>query len=118
MKKIIAAILLIAATILSAGPTTTPPSVTVAWDVSADTSVTGYAVYWGVGTRNYTNSITVTGRTNNTCVIGNLARGATYYFAATAKAGVLESDYSNEALYTTTPLPSLPANVRITPLTP
>lgn len=119
MKKLITTILFLATvTLFSAGPTTTPPSVTLAWDVSTDTSVDGYAVYWGVATRNYTNSIVVTGRTTASCTISNLARGVKYYFAATSKAGALESDYSTEVTFTTTPLPPAPVNVRVTPVNP
>lgn len=119
MKNLIAAIALIAATIaFAAGPTTNLPSVIVAWDITTQTNVDAYAVYWGIATRAYTNSIVVPGRTNTSCLITNLARGVQYHFAATCKAGALESDYSAEALYTTTPLPSFPVNVRITPVTP
>jgi hypothetical protein len=72
------------------------PSITLAWDPSPDSSVVGYKVYWGVATRNYTNSLSAGGAT--TLTISNLVVGPTYYFAATAyDTNGIESDYSVEA---------------------
>jgi Bacterial Ig domain len=72
------------------------PSITLAWDPSPDPSVIGYKVYWGVATRNYTNSLSAGSAT--TLTISNLAIGPTYYFAATAfDTNGIESDYSVEA---------------------
>jgi hypothetical protein len=72
------------------------PSITLAWDPSPDPSVVGYKVYWGVATRNYTNSLSAGSAT--TLTISNLVVGPTYYFAATAyDTNGIESDYSVEA---------------------
>lgn len=77
--------------------------VTLAWDPSASTNVAGYRVYYGVGSRTYTNHISVGSATNAT--LSGLAWGTTYYFAATAyDANGIESDYSSETNYTT-PVP-------------
>ncbi|HLH54530.1 MAG TPA: hypothetical protein VKY92_13020, partial [Verrucomicrobiae bacterium] len=56
-------------------------------------------IYYGPGTRNYTNMVPV--GSANSVSVSNLVSGTTYYFAATSYtlAG-LESDYSAEALYT------------------
>lgn len=71
------------------------PSITLAWDPSADPSVVGYKVYYGVGTRNYTNSLSAGSAT--TFTVSNLVIGRTYYFAATAyDTNGIESDYSSE----------------------
>jgi len=58
-------------------------------------------VYWGPGTRNYTNSVFLPAlATNNTAAISNLVAGALYYFAATAKDALgHESDFSTEVFY-------------------
>jgi hypothetical protein len=81
-------------------PTGTPPlnSVTLAWSESPDQSVTGYRVYFGAASQQYTNSVTV-GKVEQ-AVITNLVSGTTYYFAATAyDAAGVESDFSNEAVW-------------------
>jgi hypothetical protein len=71
------------------------PSITLAWDPSADPSVAGYKVYYGVASRNYTNSVSAGSAT--TVTISNLVVGTTYYFAATAyDTNGIESDYSSE----------------------
>jgi hypothetical protein len=74
-------------------------SVQLAWDPSPDSSVTGYKIYYGISTRSYTNAVAL-GNVTNTTIVGLLDK-VTYYFTATAtnRAG-LESDYSNEAVYT------------------
>src|SRR6478735_3310764 len=74
-------------------------NVTLAWDASTDASVTGYRVYYGVGSANYTNSAAVGNVTS--AVLANLADDATYYFAVTAyDAEGFESPFSNETSYT------------------
>ncbi len=74
-------------------------SVTLAWDPSPDASVVAYKVYYGPSSRSYTNSIQV-GNVTNASIAG-LMEGATYYFGATAldNSG-LESDFSNETVFT------------------
>jgi hypothetical protein len=75
-------------------------SVRLAWDASPDVTVTGYRLYMGMQSRNYTNSATV-GNTL-TATIANLLPSRTYYFGAVAyDANGMESDFSNEAIYTT-----------------
>ncbi len=74
-------------------------SVTLAWDPSPDASVVAYKVYYGPASRSYTNSIQV-GNVTNASIVG-LIEGATYYFGATAlDSSGLESDFSNETLFT------------------
>ena len=98
-----------------ADPTTNAPSVTLAWDAVNDPIVNGYGLYWGVASRSYTNFIVVTPQTNTICTVSNLVRNTTYYFAATSRAtNGLESDFSVEVSYHTSPLPPRPENVRAT----
>lgn len=109
IKIAIAVAVLILGSLLmcKADPTTNAPSVTVAWDVHPDQSVVGYKVFWGIASRTYTNNVQLLNRTNNSVIIGGLVRATTYYFAATAFTDQgLESDYSNEATYATTPIPA------------
>ena len=78
-----------------------PPghSVSLAWTPSADPTVAGYRVYYGVASRSYTNIVDAGNTTSAT--ISGLIEGTTYYFAATAYDTLgLESDYSDEASYT------------------
>jgi hypothetical protein len=83
-------------------------SVRLAWDRSTEPLVTGYRLYYGTSSGNYTNSLDAGDRTDYT--ITGLNAGATYYFAATAYTGTGdESTFSNETSYTlpgTTPAPS------------
>src|SRR5258706_15298527 len=73
-------------------------SVTLAWDPSPDTNVISYNVYYGPGTGNYTNLLSL-GNTTNATVTG-LLEGGTYFFVATAVDAIgLESDPSNEISY-------------------
>lgn len=77
----------------------TAPSVTLAWNPSADANVTGYRLYYGNTSRNYSNVVAV-GPSANTTVSG-LSEGATYYFSVTAINNLgLESSLSNEITYT------------------
>lgn len=76
--------------------TASAQSVKLAWDASPSTNVFNYSVYWGPGSRFYTNSINF--GTNLTCTITNLVPYTTYWFAATAMdTNGVESDFSNEA---------------------
>lgn len=89
--------------------------VTLAWDASTDPAVNAYSVYWGVGTRNYTNHVDVPGRTNTSVTISNILLGVTYYFAATCMAtNGLESDFSVEVSYFVPSKPNAPQNFRMT----
>ena len=80
--------------------------VTLAWDPSPDATVVGYNVYYGVGSRTYTNKVSA--GSELTLSLRNLPGGATYYFAATAyTADNLESDFSEEiSAYLSAPTPN------------
>lgn len=117
-------LLLIAPIIVFAPPTSSLPSVTLAWDQSPDPTVSGYNLYWGTQARTnsvsfYTNSVPVPGVSNTSCTISNLVRGTTYYFAATCVAtNGLESLYSAEVSYRTLSLPPAPLNLTVRSFTP
>src|SRR5689334_10456606 len=82
-------------------------TLTVAWNPSSDGNVTGYRVYSGTASRNYTNTSDAGSAVNATFT--NLAPATTYYFAATTyTGGGLESDFSAETSYTTAALPQGP----------
>ena len=71
----------------------------LAWARSLDSSITGYHLYYGTISRDYTNMISV--GPSATATISGLTEGATYYFAVTAVNDLgLESDYSNEVRHT------------------
>jgi hypothetical protein len=73
-------------------------SVTLAWDPSTNIDVSGYNIYYGSSSGNYTNQVSVGNVTNVT--ISDLLEGVTYFFAATASGtSGLESDPSNEISY-------------------
>jgi fibronectin type 3 domain-containing protein len=73
-------------------------SVTLAWDPSAG-SVSGYHLYVGGTSQNYTNMVDTKSSTSGT--VPGLAVGKTYYFAVTSydSAG-LESPFSPQVTYT------------------
>lgn len=87
-------------------------AVNLVWGASITPNVTGYRVYHGAGSRDYTNVIDV--GMNLFCTVSNLNRDITNYFAATALVGLSESDYSTEAAY----LWLMPTNriITVTPL--
>ena len=75
--------------------------VTLAWDASLDSSVSGYFVHYGTTSHAYTEKLDTGSATVGT--IEGLAAGETYYFAATAYAtDNFESDYSSEVVWTAT----------------
>lgn len=77
---------------------TLPPVIALGWDPSSDPAVTGYNVYYGSSSRNYTNVLAVGNTTS--AMVSNLVAGVTYYFAATTyTVDGLESDYSTEASF-------------------
>jgi len=73
-------------------------SANLTWTPSSDPSVTGYNIYYGSASGDYTNMVSVDAVTN--AVVSNLTEGITYFFAAKAhnNAGN-ESPFSNEALF-------------------
>lgn len=72
----------------------------LAWDPSESSGVTGYKVYYGTQSGNYSGSVDAGNQTSTT--LTGLADGQTYYIATTAydSAGA-ESDFSNEVSATT-----------------
>ena len=78
----------------------TAVSVSLAWNPSTNSTVTGYKVYYGTASGVYATNIAAGNVTNVT--ISGLASG-TYYFAATSyDASGNESGYSSEISYTVT----------------
>jgi hypothetical protein len=74
-------------------------SVDLEWDASPDSTVTGYKLYHGSASRQYTNTVNV--GTNLSGTVTGLVPGVSYFFAVTAHTATgLESDFSNEATYT------------------
>src|SRR5664280_2845826 len=114
LLRIVLTLIIVAAiwTVRGAGLSTS--TVTLAWNASTSTNsgpIT-YKIYWGVATGTYTNSGSA--GTNLTFAVTNLARGSTYYFAATAlDTNNLESDYSNEASWVSPLPPAIPSTFRI-----
>jgi hypothetical protein len=73
-------------------------SANLTWTASADPTVTGYNIYYGGTSGQYTNSLSVAAITN--AVVPELAEGVTYFFAAKAhNASGSESPFSNEAIF-------------------
>ena len=69
------------------------------WDLPADASVSGFKVYLGTSSRQYTQSINAGMRTNVS--VTNLDAGITYFLAATAyDTNGVESEFSEEIIYT------------------
>src|SRR5690348_9090714 len=74
---------------------TTPGSVSVAWDRNPESSVTGYKVYWGRTSRIYEQAADA--GNNPQAVLPDLTPGQPYYCAVTAyNAEGQESAYSAE----------------------
>jgi hypothetical protein len=75
-------------------------SVTIAWDSSPDSGVTGYKLYYGTAPHAYDKVVSAGSTTQATA--SDLIPGTTYYFAATAynSAGT-ESDFSDEISFST-----------------
>ena len=64
----------------------------LAWDAVAD--ATGYRVYYGTSSGNYSSSVDAQNQTSAT--VSGLTDGARYYFAAKAYNSATTSDFSNE----------------------
>ena len=87
-------------------------SVKLAWNRSTSTNVTGYRVYYGVASGNYTNSVVAGNVTSNS--IPGLAGGVSYFFAVAAyTAGGALSALSNE-ISVVPALPVAPVSVATT----
>jgi hypothetical protein len=77
-------------------------NVGLTWNASADSSVSGYRIYYGSASGFYTNAITAGNVTNVT--VNGLVDGATYFFAAKSyDAAGVESGFSNETIFTGAP---------------
>ena len=73
--------------------------VTLVWDPNTEPDLEGYKCYYGLNSSDYEYTVVVGNRT--VCTVTDLKPGETYYFAVTAYNSVgLESDYSEEVLYT------------------
>jgi len=76
-----------------------PVDVTLAWDPNTEPDLAGYNFYWAYTSRDYAFSTDVGNFTEYT--VTDLIPGITYYFAVTAyDTEGLESDYSDEVVYT------------------
>ena len=73
--------------------------VSLAWDASTSTGVTGYKLYIGTASKTYGSPITIGNQTTYT--VTGLSVG-TYYFAVTAITSSAESGFSNEVSATVT----------------
>jgi hypothetical protein len=82
-------------------PTPTPvTSVTLAWRASRSTDVTGYRIFYGLSSGNYTQQMDAGNKTSAT--VSGLSGNKTYYFVATAyNSDGLQSEASNEVSFTT-----------------
>ena len=83
-------------------------SVTLAWDPSTDTSITGYRISYGNQSGVYTGSVTTSKVTSYT--IGTLAPGLVYYFTVQAVNSSGLSPRSNEVAMVLDPPPAYPAS--------
>jgi hypothetical protein len=80
-------------------------STRITWSPSTDPSVTGYNIYYGTASHDYTNMISVGQVINAT--INDLDPGVAYYFAATSHdAYGNESAFSDEAVFAGYTVPS------------
>lgn len=75
------------------------PSVGLIWDASPDATVTGYALYHGVGSTNVTVRVDV-GQTNQATIGGLTVGVANYFFCTAYNAAGVESVPSNTLAYT------------------
>jgi hypothetical protein len=76
-----------------------PAEVTLEWDPNSETDIAGYRIHYGTASGSYIHLKDAGKQT--ACTVTELVPGTTYYFAATAyNTSGLESDYSNEVLYT------------------
>jgi hypothetical protein len=110
LRSVLFAVLFAAPTQAATGylvPSNPPPVVQLTWDLVPGMT---YNLYYGVGSGAYTNKLAV-GLTNYATVTLP-GRNATYYFAATAVASGLESDFSHEVSFTPAQPPSPPTNMR------
>ena len=80
-------------------------NLTLAWDANSEPDLTGYRVFCGESSGNYTMHQDITssdpaGPPPTTCEFTGLEEGKRYYFAAMALSDTGQSDYSQEISYT------------------
>jgi Fibronectin type III domain len=103
-------VFIIALTLLAGLAGTQAASVSLTWNPSSDTNVTGYNIYYGTSSGDYTTEINV--GNISVITISNLTAGMTYYFAVTAFDAVGdESFFSNEATFIVPGILTLSAGV-------
>lgn len=73
--------------------------VTLAWDYSFPDDISGYKVYYGMVSGDYSSVMIIDNSTKTYCVIDDLEAGETYYFAVTSYNDLEESEYSIEISY-------------------
>ena len=99
-------------TLLFCAFTAQAATVRLIWDRNPEPDVVSYWVHVGSSSRNYTQRVHA-GNDIEASVSG-LNLGQTYYFSVTAvNSSGLESDYSNEVVYTVPSRPSAPTNPRV-----
>jgi hypothetical protein len=116
--KYLIAILLASAGILFAQsiPSSTS-TVQLGWSASVSPNITNYSLWFGTNSGSYYSG-TATG-TNLQCVVANLTRSQTYFFAVTATdTNGLTSGYSSEATYTVRATPLAVTTLHITIIEP
>jgi hypothetical protein len=91
-------IAVVALSLLAAAQARAIQSVSLAWNSTADSSVAGYALYYGAASGHYSTRVDV--GTNTTATVPGLIEGSTNYFALTAyNAAAVESPLSTEVSY-------------------
>ncbi len=81
-------------------------SVTLAWDAPASNNATGYKLYRGTASKQYTVVTTLGNQNRHT--VNDLVEGRTYYFTVSAVNAHGESGHSNELKYTAPEPPQSP----------
>lgn len=94
--------------------------VQLSWNPSTDTFATGYKIYWGTTSHSYLTAIDVGKVTNTIINTDSFVLTGVYYFAATTYApaddgttNLSESNFSNEVIWTNTPLNITYVGVRV-----
>lgn len=89
-------------------PTNPAPQLKLAWSPGGSPNIVNYNLYYGVGTRAYTNKTSLNSTATNTTVTLP-ARGVAFFFAVTCNDSTgLESGFSNEITYTAPNPPAPP----------
>ena len=98
-KKFLTLFLLVSILVFGSSLEASAVNVKLAWDPSPEPLVTGYRLYYGTSSGNFTNVVDAGNRTEYT--VTGLNAGTSYYFVVTAYTGAGdESTFSNMASYT------------------